>query len=254
MPTLKYINIKDIVKLTGVPAEEIRQLAANGTLPAHKAHRGHWRLNVPEVEKYFGIQINKPVEEEKDDVLGEVADDKNLVEYIADEEHYTRVFEMMRKVKQSLKIATGDLKNFNIIIENGKEKEMIKPCDFFLSLVERGIHVQVVSMKPYYFYNYTMENCPQLLDNPLFELRCNEHNHMKVFVFDDKCVYVGSANLTSAAIGKRARKTRNHEAGVLLWGSSLVEAPLQHFERVWNHPDILKSTWKRFIANAKEVE
>jgi len=170
-------------------------------------------------------------------VRASTSDDENLVEYISDEEHYTRVFEMMRKVKQSLKIATGDLKNFNIVIENGKEKEMIKPCDFFLSLVERGIHVQVVSMKPYFFYNYTMENCPQLLDNPFFELRCNEHNHMKVFIFDDKCVYVGSANLTSAAIGKRARKTRNHEAGVLLWGSSLVEAPLQHFERVWNNKE-----------------
>ena len=66
MALLKYVNIKDIMKLTGVPAEEIRQLAANGTLPAHKAHRGHWRLNVPEVEKYFGIQINKPVEEREE--------------------------------------------------------------------------------------------------------------------------------------------------------------------------------------------
>ena len=34
-------------------------------LPSHKTHRGHFRLNVDAVEKYFGIQINKPAEVEE---------------------------------------------------------------------------------------------------------------------------------------------------------------------------------------------
>ena len=74
---------------------------------------------------------------------------------------------------------------------------------------------------------------------------------MKIFVFDDKCVYIGSANITSAAIGKRAK--RNFEAGMLVEGSMMHE-PLIHFEKVWNDPDILKHTWKRFTKMAKELD
>ena len=49
-------------------------------------------------------------------------------------------------------------------------------------------------------------------------MRCNEHNHLKVFIFDDECVYVDSANITDAVIGKRASGSKNHEAGMLVWG------------------------------------
>ena len=174
--------------------------------------------------------------------------------YVADEEHYTKVFKRMSEVKRSLKIATANLKNFNVIIRSDDGDEPLRLCDFFLSLVERGVHVQVVCMKPFGFYLYSKENCPQLLENPLFELRYNGHNHMKVFVFDDECAYIGSANITSAAIGKRTSGSRNHEAGMLVWGPNMIQAPLSHFERVWNDPDILKSTWKRFAKKAKELD
>ena len=174
--------------------------------------------------------------------------------YVADEEHYTEVFKRMSEVKRCLKIATANLKNFNVIIRSDDGDEPLRLCDFFLSLVERGVHVQVVCMRPFGFYLYSKENCPQLLENPLFELRYNGHNHMKVFVFDDECAYIGSANITSAAIGKRTSGSRNHEAGMLVWGPNMIQAPLSHFERVWNDPDILKSTWKRFAKKAKELD
>lgn len=58
MAIKKYINVKDVVELTGNSLEDIRKLANTGVLPAHKTRRGHWRLNVDAVEKYFDIQIN----------------------------------------------------------------------------------------------------------------------------------------------------------------------------------------------------
>lgn len=81
--------------------------------------------------------------------------------YVADEEHYTKVFKRMSEVKRSLKIATANLKNFNVIIRSDDGDEPLRLCDFFLSLVERGVHVQVVCMKPFGFYLYSKENCPQ---------------------------------------------------------------------------------------------
>jgi len=121
-------------------------------------------------------------------------------------------------------------------------------------MVEKKRFAYVNSMKPFGFYLYTKENCPQLLESPLFELRYNGHNHMKVFVFDDECAYIGSANITSAAIGKRANGSRNHEAGMLVCGPTMMESPLCHFEKAWNDPDILKHNWKRFAKMAKELE
>jgi len=243
----KYISTKDAVRLTGLSTQEIYDLIHEGKLPAHKAPKSGWRI-LPEDLEELGLIRDKsaPIVEEPQTEGG--------VAYVADEEHYTEVFKRMAEVKSCLKIATGDLKNFNVTVESEDGEETMRLCDFFLSLVERGVQVQVVCMKPFGFYLYAKENCPQLLENPLFDLRYNGQNHMKLFAFDDECVYIGSANITSAAIGKRASGKRNHEAGMLLWGEDMIEAPLSHFDRVWDDPDILKHTWKRFATKAKEWE
>lgn len=71
MAEKKYINTKEAAELTGHPYDEILSLAKTGVLPCHRTRRGHYRLNVEAVEKYFGIQVNNPEEDrkEKPDVL-----------------------------------------------------------------------------------------------------------------------------------------------------------------------------------------
>lgn len=246
MPINKYISTKEAVRLTGLSKQEIYDLIHNGTLPAHKAPKSGWRISQQDLAALGLIQ-------EESGTIVEEPHTEGCFSYVEDEEHYTQVFRRMTEVKRSLKIATANLKNFNVSVESDSGDEKLRLCDFFLSLVERGVHVQVVCMKPFGFYLYTKENCPQLLENPLFELRYNGHNHMKIFVFDDECAYIGSANITGAAIGKRASGNRNHEAGMLVCGQ-MVQAPLRHFEKVWNDPDILKSSWKRFATKAKELD
>ena len=41
---------------------------------------------------------------------------------------------------------------------------------------------------------------------------------------------------------------------MLVWGESMIQAPLSYFEKAWSDPDILKHTWKRFAKMAKELE
>lgn len=261
MAIKKYINTADVVELTGRTTNEVLNLAKTGVLPTHKTRRGHYRFNVEAVQQYFGIQVNKPIEEvEKPapNVLSSPTFEEPHAEecfsYVADDEHYTLVFKRMTEVKRSLRIATGNLDIFKVTVKSDSGEETLRICDFFLSLVERGVHVQVVCMQPFYFYLYAKNRCPKLLENPLFELRHNVHNHMKIFIFDDECAYFGSANITDAAIGKRTgRKRRNFEAGMMVWGP-MLQAPMCHFERSWNDPDILKHTWKRFATKAKELE
>lgn len=243
----KYIGTKEAARLTGLSIEEVYELIHSGKIPAHKAPKSGWRISPQDL---VGLGLMKEDSEEVEDE----SLDENRFMYVADDEHFTQVFRRMTEVKTCLKIATGNLKNFNVTIESDLGCESIHICEFFLSLVERGVHVQVVCMKPLDFFNKAKELCPQLLESPLFELRLNDHNHMKVFIFDDVCAYVGSANVTSAAIGKRARRKKNYEAGFLIWGAELMSDPLRHFERVWNDPDTEKSTWKRFAKKAKECK
>ena len=247
MSSNKYISTKDVVRLTGLSKQEIYDLIREGGLPAHKAPKSGWRISPQDLED-LGL-----VQKETDSIVEEHQTEDGF-SFIFDEEHYTEVFKRMTEVKHSLRIATGDLKNFSVTVEDDKGEEKLRLCDFFLSLVERGVMVEVVCMKPFGFYLYAKANCPQLLENPLFELRLNERNHMKLFVFDDECAYIGSANITSAAIGKRANGKRNHEAGMLVWGDDMIEGPLCQFENVWDDPCILKHTWKRFAKKAKEWE
>lgn len=241
----KYIGTKDAVRLTGLSAQEIYDLIHSGKLPARKAPKSGWRILPQDLETLGLIKTEIDSVEERPQV-------EDSVYFVVDEEHYTEVFKRMTEVEHSLKIATANLKNFCVTIELDGEDEKLRLCDFFLSLVERGVHVQVVCMKPFGFYNYAKENCPLLLENSLFELRYNENNHMKLFIFDDECVYIGSANITSAAIGKRVK--RNHEAGMLMWEPNMIQEPLCHFDKVWNDPGNLKHSWKRFAKMAKEFD
>ena len=124
---------------------EFESLVKQGIIQAHRDEEMRWRVSKKSILDYIkGTQTEEGFS------------------YIADEEHYTEVFRRMTEVKRSLKIATGDLKNFNVTIERdgGEEK--------------------------------------------------------------------------------------------LVWGESMTQALLNHFEKAWNDPDILKHTWKRFATKAKE--
>lgn len=247
MPINKYIGTKVAVQLTGLPIQEIYDLIHSGKLPAHKAPKSGWRISRQDLEA-LGL-----IRDKMSDHILENPVMESRVSYISDDEHYSKVFIKMTRVKHKLRIASGDLKNFIVTIDSESGEIKLRLCDFFLSLVKRGVQVQVVCMKPFGFYLFAKKNCPELLENNLFELRYNGHNHMKIFVFDEDCAYIGSANITSAAIGKRSNGNRNHEAGLLMSGEMMQE-PLRHFEDVWNDPESIKHSWKRFEKKAKELE
>ena len=247
MPTNKYIGTKEVVRLTGLTTNGVYELIHSGALRAHKAPKSGWRVAMKDLEE-SGL-----MKEDIDDMVDE-APTEDTVMFIADEGHFSEVFKRMTEVRHSLKIATGDLKNFSVHVEKKGGEEKLRLCEFFLSLVERGVRLQVVCMKPYGFYLYAKEYCPQLLEHPLFELRYNKRCHMKMFIFDDDCAYIGSANITEAAIGKRANGKRNHEVGVLMWGENMLEEPLSQFDKAWDNPNNLRHTWKRFEKKAKEFE
>ena len=245
MASNKYISTKDAVRLTGLSTQEIYDLIHSGKLPARKAPKSGWRMTVQDLTA-LGL-IKEGTVRTSEGVKPEENQAEDDITYIEDFEHHTEVFRRMTEVKHDLKIATGDLKNFYVQVESEDGVVSLRLCDFFLSLVKRGVHVQIVGMELRGFYQYAKEQCQELLKHPLFELRFNKHNHMKIFIFDNEIAYIGSANITVAAIGKRKNKPNNHEAGFLIKGPMLQKL-MRHFEKSWNDSNSIKHTTKRFAT------
>ena len=108
MASKKYISTKETVRLTGLSTEEIYNLIHSGTLPAHKAPKSGWRISPQDL-------VDLGLIHEETETVDEVSQTEEGFSYIADEEHYTEVFRRMTEVKQSLKIATGDLKRSSLL-------------------------------------------------------------------------------------------------------------------------------------------
>lgn len=57
--------------------------------------------------------------------------------------------------------------------------------------------------------------------------------HAKMFIIDGRTALVGSANLTGAGIGAKARTRRNFEIGFLLEGERETEPFVRYFDYIW---------------------
>lgn len=248
MARKKHYIVSEVAALLGSGPDYVRNLLRDGKIRGYKCASGKWLIPKDQEEAFETYRVAGEQPEEVHDETPK----ESFIRYIADDDHYTEVFGRMMTVRRSLKMTSADLKKFNVYFEKDSKEDPIKFCDFLLILLNRGVKVQIVCMKPFGFYEYCRENLPDLIDHPGFELRQEDSVHMKVFIFDDECAYIGSANLTGAAIGRRSSNNRNHEAGILAQNNEIFEAAVAHFNRVWNGPDTIKSSYSRFENKLKE--
>lgn len=253
MATIKYINIKEVVELTGHPTDEIRKLAQDGVLPAHKTRRGHWRLNVPDVEKYFGIQINKPSEvEEKPVSKTESAKDSKRVNEdkgariqgihlggarLITENHYQKIFEHIFAAKSSIKIMTADFRLFRLkpISKKGKDKQGRTPfIKYLMKIAEQDISVQIICSDPTKNVKVIFEELYKKMNTDNFRIFFCIRNHAKVVIIDDKIAYLGSANVTPAGLGQGVLSPGNFEVGIMSDNSEIISSLNALFSKIMN--------------------
>lgn len=150
-----------------------------------------------------------------------------MLKYISNSSHYTDVLTLVKNIKRTLWIGTADIKD--LYIEIGKEK---KPLLFLLAqLINKGVEVRLIHAKePGQNFREDFDKYPILYN--MERVLC-PRVHFKIFAFDCKTVYIGSANLTGAGIGMKAEGTRNFEAGILTDEPELVEQAMNQFDNVW---------------------
>ena len=151
-----------------------------------------------------------------------------MLKYINDIAHYSEVLARVPKVKRSLWIGTADIKDLYV-----KVGSQMKPFLAVLAqLIKKGVEVRLIHAKePGPAFREDFDRYPVLFDH-LERVLC-PRVHFKMFVFDCKEVYIGSANLTGAGIGMKSDDKRNFEAGILTDEPSIVSAAIEEFDKVW---------------------
>lgn len=148
--------------------------------------------------------------------------------YIADKEHYDKVLSKISKVRNTLWIATADIKDLHVASEQGT----VPFLGEIASLIKRGKQVRLMHAKePGPIFREDFDRYPALIHG-LERVLC-PRIHFKMMIFDFREVYIGSANLTGAGIGMKSLRMRNFEAGILSSYAALVDAAAEHFDSVW---------------------
>ncbi len=151
-----------------------------------------------------------------------------FIEYIQNEQHYTRVLQQAASVKRELWIGTADIKDLFI-----KEGNSTIPFLGLLSkLVARKANVRLLHAKePGPLFRKDFDKYPNLAKG--LERALCPRVHFKLFIFDLQTAYIGSANLTGAGIGMKSANRRNFEAGILTNDPEIVENAITQFDTVW---------------------
>ncbi|MBR5694824.1 MAG: phospholipase [Paludibacteraceae bacterium] len=151
-----------------------------------------------------------------------------MLTFIPNTAHYTEVLSRVQSVKHTLWIGTADIKD--LYVEMGKEKKPF--LALIAQLIRRGVEVRLIHAKePGPNFREDFDKYPVLFSR--LERALCPRVHFKMFVFDCKEVYVGSANLTGAGVGMKAETTRNFEAGILTDDPQIVEQAMNQFDEVW---------------------
>lgn len=143
MAIKKYIKTTEAAEAAGCSYDEILKLVKEGVLPSHKTRRGHYRLNVEAVERYFSIQINEPEED------GEGEEFLPCIRLITGD-FYDEVVEPIRKAKKSVRIMTADFKHFRMKPGKGQGKNYGDGTPFLKLLMKKaakGVEVRVIVSK-----------------------------------------------------------------------------------------------------------
>ena len=231
MATNKYINTSDVMELTGRTPDEIRGLAQTGELPAHKTRRGHWRFNMEVIEKYFGIQINKPKEEikPKEEVQ------KTYSTRVITGDYYQEVIKRICEAKSSIRIMTGDFRRLNLkptASQGNKYKSGTLFIDFLVEKANKGVSVQIISSEDSDYFQEDVEKADREVKNNLFSVWFCARNHAKVVIIDDKIAYIGSANMTKAGLWQPYVSPGNFEIGILTEDPEVITSLNVMFSRI----------------------
>ncbi len=148
--------------------------------------------------------------------------------FIKDSEHYSKVILQIIEAKSFVWIGTADIKDLHVKL-GAKTVSFLAVLN---SLICRKVQVRLLHAKePGCNFRKSFDKFPKLWD--VMERQLCPRVHFKIVVVDGKYAYLGSANLTGAALGIKSADKRNFEAGIVTEDAILIHAIMNQFDEVW---------------------
>ena len=167
-----------------------------------------------------------------------------MITFISDIEHYDIVLNLVAQARSSVWIGTADIKDL-YVLQGRAEKPFL---GVLAQMVDRGINVRLIHAKePRPNFRADFDRYP-ILARCMERLLC-PRVHFKIIVIDQVLCYVGSANLTGAAMGMKSPLRRNFEAGILTDNADVVAAAIEEFDKVWRGSECDKCQRKKFCPD-----
>lgn len=151
-----------------------------------------------------------------------------MIEYIKDREHLDKVLTESAKASSNLWIGTADIKDLHI----NHHGSFVPYLQILAEKISKGVSVRIIHAKePGKNFRTDFDKFPELRNN-LERMLC-PRVHFKLIIIDFKKAYIGSANLTGAAMGSKADNRRNFESGIFTDDPKIVEQAITQFDEVW---------------------
>lgn len=156
------------------------------------------------------------------------------LQLIAGSGHYSAVIEAVRRAKQSVWIATANLKE--MMVEDGRsrrKRSFRSVLDVFDDLCQLGVELRILhASMPSRAFRKAFDRYPNLIRGGL-ELRACPRVHLKAVIVDAELLYLGSANWTGAGLGVKNPDRRNFELGFVTGDTQLLDDVQHLFDNIW---------------------
>lgn len=159
---------------------------------------------------------------------------------VADREHYDQVMSAALEARQSVWIATANLKD--VMVEDpraipgrrrGRRGNYRSVLDVFAELASQGVELRLLhAAHPSRAFRRSFDARPELVDGGL-EMRTCPRVHLKTVVVDARLAYLGSANWTGAGLGAKGGNRRNFEMGILTSDEQTIDQVQDRYDRIW---------------------
>lgn len=148
--------------------------------------------------------------------------------------HYEHVIRAVIDAKQSVWIATANLKG--LMVEGARigRRQSYRPVlEVFAELASAGVELRMLhASPPSRPFRDAFDALPALVNGGM-ELRMCPRVHFKLVIIDARLVYVGSANWTGAGLGVRGEDKRNFEMGFVTKDDAILDSVQATFDTVW---------------------
>ena len=165
---------------------------------------------------------------------------------LADRDHYEEVVKSALEAKQSVWIATANLKELMVEDPNAvpgrrrtRRGNYRSVLEAFAGLSERGVELRILhASMPSRPFRKSFDAQPRLVAGGI-ELRMCPRVHLKTVVVDARLAYLGSANWTGAGLGAKGEGRRNFEMGILTTDGQVIDQVQERFDRIWRGAECL---------------